>query len=158
MMIAKELIWYWTLYYLSLTVLHCMCHLCPWCIYSTTCTLHHALYKAMIVPWMILLIRPFIADGETLHCGCVQEREPRYNIIYLVRELYLGDRMLDRKLFSQCSLDTSERCAANNLFIHSSPTRCSRLLSACWTWRCNSSHSEKVWGMRSEFSISCGRG
>ena len=40
--------------------------------------------------------------------------------------------------FSGCSLATSGRFAANNLLIYSSRTRYSRLLSACWSWRCNS--------------------
>jgi len=67
----------------------------------------------------MLLIRPFIADGETLHCGCVLEREPRYHVIYLVRERYLGDRMLDRKSIYQSSLATSGRCAAKKKLVHS---------------------------------------
>ena len=46
---------------------------------STTCTLPHALYKAMIVPWMMLLIWPFIANSETLRCRYVQERELCYS-------------------------------------------------------------------------------
>ena len=44
--------------------------------------------------------------------------------------------------FSQWSLATSRRCAANNWFIYSSRTRCSHLLTVCWSWRCNSVH---VW-------------
>ena len=65
MVISKEWTWYWTLYYMSQTVvLHCMCHSLPWFI----STLPHALYKAMSVQWMMLLIWPFIANGEILHC------------------------------------------------------------------------------------------
>ena len=61
--------------------------------------------------------------------------------------------------FSQCPLATSARCAANNLFICSSRTRYSHL-SACWIWRWNNilHATKKVWGMRSEFNISCGMG
>jgi len=46
---------------------------------SATCTLPHALLKAMIVLWMRPLIWPFIANGETLRCGCVREWELRYS-------------------------------------------------------------------------------
>jgi len=62
------------------------------------------------------------------------------NIIYLERELYLGDHIgrgdvschhtLYWTPFSQCSLATSVRCAATNLFIYSSRTRYSHLLHA----------------------------
>ena len=45
--------------------------------------------------------------------------------------------------FSQCSLATSGRCAANNLFIYSSRTRYSCLLSAYWSCRYSSARNEK---------------
>jgi len=53
--------------------------------------------------------------------------------------------------FFQCSLATSGRCVVNNLFIYSSRTRYSHLLSACWSWRCNSASNEK--GLKNAFRI-----
>jgi len=53
--------------------------------------------------------------------------------------------------FSQCSLATSGRCAANNLFTYSSLTWYSHILSACWSWRCNSVCREK--GLRNALRI-----
>jgi len=88
------------------------------------------------------------------------------NIIYLVRELYLGDRigsfsLLERwvvaTLFYErhfpVFLTTSGKCEANKLFIYraSSRTRYSRLLSACWSWRCNSGRIDK--GLRNALRI-----
>jgi len=74
--------------------------------------------------------------------------------MYQVRELCLGDRIGSFSLleschytlrwtpFSQCSLAISGRWG-NNLFIYSSRTQYSCLLSACWSWRCNSASNEK---------------
>jgi len=46
--------------------------------------------------------------------------------------------------FFQCSLATSRRCGSNNLFIYCSCTRYSRLLSVCWSWRCNSVRNKEI--------------
>ena len=46
--------------------------------------------------------------------------------------------------FFKCTSASSRRCAANNLFIYSSHPRYSRLVTASWSWNCNSARNEKV--------------
>jgi len=45
--------------------------------------------------------------------------------------------------FFKCTLASSRRCVANNLFIYSSRPRFSRLVAASWSWKCNSARNEK---------------
>ena len=45
--------------------------------------------------------------------------------------------------FSKCTLASSQRCVANNLFIYSSRPRYSRLVAASWSWKCNFALNEK---------------
>ena len=53
-----------------------------------------------------------------------------------------------RPLF-KCTMTCSRRCAAKNLFIYSSRPRCSRLVAALWSRKCNSVSNEK--GLRNAF-------
>ena len=62
--------------------------------------------------------------------------------------------------FFKCTLASSRRCAANNLFIYSSRPRYSRLVAASWSWKCNSARNEKGLrnALRIKFNVPCGRG
>jgi len=87
------------------------------------------------------------------------------NIIYVGRELCMGDRVVCSSLlgkrvvttpfaerhFSSVLWPLSRRCAANNLFIYSSRPRHSRLVAASWSWKCNSVRNEKC--MRNALKI-----
>ena len=78
MVIAKEWTLYWTLYYMSQTViLHYI--LSPWYI-STNMHPTSCLIKGQYCTVNVLLIWPFIANSGTLCCGYVRERELCYTI------------------------------------------------------------------------------
>ena len=51
----------------------------------------------------------------------------------------------------KCTLASSRRCAANNLFIYSSRPWYSRLVAASWSWKCNSALNEN--GLRDALRI-----
>ena len=117
-----------------------------WCYFSDFCV------NLLIHAFLKLYLGKGNLDGK---------RQITANIIYLVRELYLGDRigsflLLDRWVvatlfdfhwmpFSHRSLATSRRCAANNCLYAEAE---GAILHATW----------KVWRMHSEINISCGRG